>query len=237
MENPDMTLAVEFFVKPVELKAKSREEGRPIFEDREYVRIRFPADNKRELVAPAHEKHYVSHARQQMTYAERFQASYQAWKQNDAEFISGTPLTELPALTSSRREELRAQNIRTVEQLAGVTDAAGRKLGMGWREEQEAAQAYLDAAKGTSEVAELKRQLEELRAQLSSQKEASPAPAPKADKDEALGSEFAGQFEGMSDDDLKNMIRDAGGKVPRGGAGREKLLIELQRIAGEKEAA
>lgn len=230
MENPDMTLAVEFFIKPMQLKAKSREEGRPIFEDREFVRIRFPADNKRELVAPAHEKHYVSHAGQQMTYAERFQASYQAWKQNDAEFISGTPLSELPALTSSRKEELKAQNIRTVEQLAGVTDAAGRKLGMGWREEQEAAKAYLDRAKGTSEVAELRRKIADMEAQM---KQASKT----VRADDGPDANFIAQFEGLEDDDLKNMIRDAGGAVPKGRAGRNTLLNELHRIAAEKEAA
>jgi len=223
MENPDMSLAVEFFVKPIELKAKSREEGRPIYEDREFVRIRFPADNKRELVAPANERHYVSHARQQMTYAERFAASYDAWKKSDAEFISGTPLSELPAITSARREELKAQNIRTVEQMAGITDAGGRKLGMGWREEVDAAKAYLDRASGTAEVAELKRQIAALQKQVTGPTDEKPT--------------LTDQFEGMDDEDLKNMIRDAGGEVPRGRAGRDKLVAELERIAAEKEAA
>ncbi|MCU0905633.1 MAG: hypothetical protein MUE83_17460, partial [Tabrizicola sp.] len=61
--DPDLTLGVEFFMKPVENKAKSKEAGRPIFEDREMVRIAFPGDSKREHVAPAHEMHYVSHHR------------------------------------------------------------------------------------------------------------------------------------------------------------------------------
>jgi len=221
--NPDMALAVEFFVKAVENPRLSIEEGRPIFEDREFIRIRFPADNKRELVAPANEMHFVSNQRRQMTYAERFANVYHAFKNSEADFVSGTPLSELPVLTEAKRAELRAQNIKTVEQLAGLTDTGLRKIGMGARDLVVAAQAYLDRAKGTSEVAELKRQLEELKAQMQ--------PAPKVE------TAFADQFEGLEDDDLKNMIRDAGGSVPRGNASRDTLLAALKAIAEKKEAA
>ncbi|SLN74752.1 hypothetical protein ROJ8625_04095 [Roseivivax jejudonensis] len=219
MDNPDMALGVEFFGKAVQNMRQSKDAGRPIFEDREYVRIRFPADNKRELVAPAHEVHYVTHAKAQMTYAERFPAAYEAFKKDaEAELVTGTPLAEMTSLTEAKRAELRAQNVRTVEQLAGLPDSSMRKLGMGSRDLVEAAQAYLKRAEGTSEVAALKARIAEL--------ESAQAPvAPAVD-----------QFDGMTDDDLRNMLGDAGVQADRRW-GRKRLIEEIETLAKAKEDA
>lgn len=217
-DNPDTGLGVEFFTKAVEHPAKTREAGRPIFNDMEYVRISFPGDSKRELVAPASEMHYVSHAKQQMTYAERFAGSYAAFKDSNTEYVSGTPIDELTALTASKKAELKAMKIRTVEQLAGLPDVTIKKIGMGAREMVEQAQAFLAAASGTAEIAELRRQLAELQA-------AKAAP------------ETSDEFSGFSEEDLKNMIQDAGGEVPRGNAKRETLVARLQEIAAQKTEA
>lgn len=222
MENPDLALGVEFFTMAVENRAKSLDAGRPIFEDREMVRIAFPADNKRIHVAPANEMHYVAHARQQMTYAQRFEASYRAFKDANEDFVAGTPLKEAPFLTNAEREELKAQKIKTVEQLAGLPDVGVKKLGIGWREKVEQAKAYLESADGLSQIAALKAEIEALKAGKAEEKAAAP-----------VGDQFAG----FTDDDLKNMIRDAGGEVPRGNASRGKLIERLQEIAAEKEDA
>lgn len=217
-DNPDMQLAVEFFVKAVEHPSKSREEGRPIYDDREFVRIRFPADNKRELVAPAHERHYVSHIGQQVTYAERFPEVYGAFQRQEADFVTGTRLIVAPFLTESKRAELDALGVKTVEQLAGLPDGARKRLGMGAMELQRQAQEYLDNAKGTAEVDALRRRVAELEAQK-----------------EMPETEDA--FSGFSDDDLKNMITDAGGEVPRGRAKRETLVSKLNELREAAEAA
>ena len=224
MENPDIQLGVEFFVRAVENQRKTKAEGRPIYDDREYVRIRFPADNKREHVAPAHELHYVTHLKKQMTYAQRFQGAYEAFKKDHtAEYVEGTPLSELPILTEGKRKELRAQNIRTVEQLAGLPDASMKRLGMGARDLVEAAQTFLKNAAGLSEVKALKARIAELEAVNAPQK--------------PVAVDIAAQLEGATDEDLKNMIRDAGRDVPRGRASRETLIQALAEIAAEKEAA
>lgn len=216
--NPDMQLGVEFFTKAVELKNKSEEAGRPIFEDREFVRISFPADSKRELVAPAHEMHFVAHARAQMTYAERFAASYDAFQGDVDNFIEGTPLTEAPFMTAAKVQELKALKVRSVEQLAGLPDSSMKKMGMGARDLRDKAIAFMDAAKGMTEVVELKRRI----AELESNQTAQPA---------------SDQFSDFSDEDLKNMIRDAGGEVPKGAARRETLIARLNEIAEKKEVA
>lgn len=221
MENPDMQLAVEFFNKAVENPRKTKAEGRPIFEDREYIRIRFPADNKRELVANAHEMHYVSHAKQQMTYAQRFPANYDAFKAaSDAEFVQGTPLAELTILTEAKRAELRAQNIKTVEQLAGLPTAAMRRLGMGAQALVDGAKEYLTRASEHSEVTALRKRIEELEAMKSDPK--------------ATSKDVTVEADGFADDDLRNMLKDAGVEVD-GRWGRERLEQELQSLAQAKE--
>lgn len=224
MDNPDKGLHIEFFSKAVEHPRKSKEEGRPIYEDKAYVRIKFPGDAKRVHVAPADEMHYVSHAQRQMTYAERFPEHFAVFEGEADELVGGTPLSEMPALSEAKRKEFRAQSIKTVEQLAGLPDPAISKLGFGTRDLVEAAKTYLEKAQGASEVNALKAELQKLKA-IMEQGE----PAPKAD--------IADEFEGLSDEDLKNMISDAGGSIPRGNAKRETLIKTLRELAAEKEAA
>lgn len=224
--NPDMQLGVEFFTKAVENKNKSRDAGRPIYDDREFIRIRFPADSKRMLVAPANEMHYVSHAKAQMTYAERFPASYQAFKDGAEEYVQGTILDEMTSITAAKRAELRAMNVKTVEQLAGLSNDQIKKAGMGARALVEDAKAYLEAAKGAGAMAAMQKQIEDLKAQLAATQGATEPVSSGPD-----------EFDGFSDEDLKNMIRDAGGSVPRGNAGRATLVGALREIAEQKETA
>lgn len=222
-ENPDTQLAVEFFMKPVENLAKSREAGRPIFEDREYVRIAFPGDQRRKLEAPASEMHYVSHARTQMTYAERFAGTYDAFKRNDMAFVEGTPLKASGLLPLAKCEELKALNVLTVEQLAGMPDVAMRKLGMGGRQMVDDAKAYLEKASKMADTSALEARIKELEALLS--------------KPAAQAAPVDDQFAGFEDEDLKNMIRDAGGEVPRGRASRQTLIDTINELAKAKEDA
>lgn len=218
-QNPDAGLGVEFFTKSVENNAKSLEAGRPIFEEKEYVRIRFPGDNKRELCAPAHEMHFNGNVgvRQQMTYAQRFPASYEAFKQERTDFIAGTPLIALVGLSGAERAELEAMRIHTVEQLASLATPARKKLGVAGNKMIPMAEDYLKGAGERSEIAALKAEIAAMKA-----------------KQEPVQ---ADQFAGFTDDDLKNMIRDAGGEVPKGNARRETLIKRLTEMAEAKEDA
>jgi hypothetical protein len=219
MDNPDQTLWVEFYTEAVEHPNKSREAGRPIFEDREFVKIKFPADSKRVVVAPANEMHYHTDAKMQMTYAQRFPRHYEAFKAQIVDFVAGTPLTEAPFLTAAKRAELNTQNVRTVEQLAGLADSAIRTLGPGWRETVSKAQAFLKAAEGTVELDELRKQIAELKASIKAPKQAEPDP-----------------FEGMDRDDLFNIATDAG-LEPRANATRASLVASLTEAAQRKTEA
>lgn len=217
MSNPDLELGVRFFVKSVENLRKTKDQKRPIYDDLEYIEISFPADNKRRLVAPADEMHYVQHAREQMTYAQRFREAYEAFKANDENFVSGTPLRSTGLIPQAKCEELKAQGVVTVEQLAGLPHTVIKTMGMGTREMVEEAKKYLEGADARAEVEALKRQIAELQA-------GSSKTAPVVDA-----------YEGFEDDDLKNMIKDAGGKVARG-ASRADLLAALEEITSKEDA-
>jgi hypothetical protein len=219
MDNPDMTLGVEFFVKAVENPRRSQEEGRAIYQDVEYVRITLPGDKNNEVVTPAHSMHYVPHMKRQMTYAERFRASYEAFKEERTDFVHGTPLSAVTIVSASEREELAQQKIRTVEQLAGLQDRAIAKLGPGWREKVERAQAFLRASEGTAEVDELKARIAQLEAMMTK------APAPAVDP-----------FADFDREDLYNMALDAG-LEPRANASAETLKKMLSEAAAKKVAA
>lgn len=215
MENPDNGLGVRFFLKPFENHNKSREAGRPIFDDREMIEIIFPADRKRTVVAPANEMHYVPHHKQQMTYAERFKPIYEQWKTGNAEYVHGTPLSQAAFATPAMIEEMKREKIVTVEQLAGLPDNAVARLGPGWRERRDQAQAFLKSADSTSEIAALRAEIERLKA---------------GQKVEPTGD----QFDGFTDEDLMNMATDAG-LEPRANASRKSLVKMLAEKA--KEAA
>jgi hypothetical protein len=172
--NPAPSVHVEFFVEAVEDKAASRAEGRPIFKDTEFVRIRFPGDMKRELVERADVKCQMDKQNGGwINYREAYPRHYEAFLAGRVLSNEGTPIEQAPFLTASQRAELKAVKITTVEALASVTDGNVAKLGMGGRAMREQARAYIDAASSSAGVtalaaenADMKAQLERLMAQM-----------------------------------------------------------------------
>lgn len=162
----DESLFVRFYVAPVENKAASKEEGRPIFEDKEYIEIRIPGDRKSAVTRIARQKDI-----------DRFPRHYAAFKNRTSEEVEeiGTPLREWTPIPRSLVEEFAYFNIKTVEQLAGVNDGNVQKASglFEWRQkardfleraEAEADGIKFDALKTENE--ELKDQVAELLARL-----------------------------------------------------------------------
>lgn len=195
--NRTPSVHVEFFVEAVEDKAASRSEGRPIFKDTEFVRIRFPGDMKRELVERADVKcERDRQTNRWMDYREAYPRHYEAFLAGRVLSNEGTPLEQAPFLTASQRAELKAVKITTVEMLAGVTDGNVARLGMHGRQMREQARAYMDAASGSAQVtalaaenAEMKATLERLMAQMAEMNSDAPKRGPgrpkKAEAEEA----------------------------------------------------
>jgi hypothetical protein len=229
MDNADKKLSVQFFLHPRENHRKSKEAGRPIFDEIEMVSIASPGNTKTEFTARADRMHYDSNTEQQWAYKDRFADAYAAFKRGVEEHMNGTPISAAPFLPIGIKSELAAKKVRTVEQLAGMADRDIRKMGMGFRQHVDAAKAYIDTASGTAslakEMAELRRQNEELLKRMGAV-EAAPS---AVEKDEVQD-----QFSTMDDEDLQNILTDAGVTVDKRW-GRKKLLSEIRAVAAAKE--
>ena len=135
----DEHLAVKFFVEPLKNEARSAQEGRPIFEDVEWISIMAPG-SRNEVRRPSRPGD-----------VERFPQHYARFKaREEQEVLDGTPLTEWTGITRSQAEELKFWNIRTVEQLAACSDQNTQNF-KGLVTLKQSAQQYLDAASGNDE--------------------------------------------------------------------------------------
>lgn len=219
MNENDAKLSVRFFLHPQQNHKKTKEQGRPIFDQVEMVSIQAPGNRKTEHVANAHSMHYDSNVGKQHTYAERFAEAYRAFKDEVEDHVAGTPITEASFLDTAQKAEMRAAKIYTIEQLAGMADRNVRNMGMGFRTYVDQAKAYLDTALGTtalaSEMDELRRQIAEL----------------KAGKEPVVEPSGA-DFSSYTDDDFRNMLTEAGITVD-GRWGRERLIHEFEKATAE----
>jgi len=150
----DKSVFVKFYIRPFQDEAKSIEEGRPIFKDKEYVEIRTPGNQTNIVQRPVTDMD-----------KQRFRAAYAAFKAGDAEQIIGTPLTETPWITRSQVEELAYLRIRTLEQLANVGDDVCTRL-PGMFKLKQRAQAALERAEKTAPFIAMQKENEDLRNKL-----------------------------------------------------------------------
>lgn len=93
-------------------------------------------------------------------------ARYEAWKEGQAEPVDGTPLDVWPAVHKGQVDQLRLIHIRTVEDVAGLTDGDLERVGMGARALRDKARDFIEAKKGSAAIIEAKNQLEGENAQL-----------------------------------------------------------------------
>lgn len=119
--NPDSRLAVQFYTRPLQNEFESDKQGRPIFQDVDFVKIFVPGDTTTIIDVPVREEH-----------KKRFPlhwAHFQNKHGGDSKEI-GTPLSQWPRLSASQVEELRALKFYTVENIAAASDANLQRLGM-----------------------------------------------------------------------------------------------------------
>lgn len=154
--DPDRTIA-RFSLQPVRMGFKSEQEGREIYEDREFVEIISPGLAKSIPMEEVTDEH-----------RRRWAPQYAAFKDGVEAPVTGTPLREWPAATPSTVLMLHAIHIRTVEELAGLNDVALQNLPTGGRELREKAKRFLAAAESTApmEAAEARANRAEERVKL-----------------------------------------------------------------------
>ena len=126
----DDNLHVRFYMRPRIDPERSTQENRPIYRDVPHIEIMIPGDKNNIVTAEVWEQHI----RRFPTHWAQFQAGIK-------EQIVGTPLKVAPFLTESHIEELAYFKIRTIEQLANLSDT--NMTWMGAREMSQAAKKYL----------------------------------------------------------------------------------------------
>ena len=89
-------------------------------------------------------------------WAKRFATEVEMFKRDGgASAQTGTPLKAWPVIDARQAADLAAIQIYTVEDIAGLSDGNLARVGMGARELQAKAKAFLAAAKDTAEVQRL----------------------------------------------------------------------------------
>jgi hypothetical protein len=144
---PKVPLVPLFFTDKVHMTFKSEQEGHPIYEMREFVRVFIPGNRGSVAVEPVGPEQIA-----------RWPKEYAAFKENREAPLEGTPLGDWPnsQMTAAKAEELAYFHIKTVEQLAAVNDLQLQNLGMGARQLRESAIKFLDVAKnGTAPLERL----------------------------------------------------------------------------------
>jgi hypothetical protein len=154
----DKRLFVQFYMTAVKNESKSAEEGRPIFNEVAMVKI----------ITPGSRDVLVNKASQ--TYKERFPAQWDRFQRKLTPAQEGTPLEEVPFLTVGQIAELKALNVFTLEQLAGIADTHSRHF-MGFNSLKQKAVAYLESAKSAAPITMLKNELEKRDAEITTLKD------------------------------------------------------------------
>ncbi|MFT8896271.1 MAG: hypothetical protein ABF968_04830 [Acetobacter sp.] len=153
------------------------------------------------------------------TYAERFSEQYRQFIAEDSQAAAGTPLQELH-LSPAQMSLCRALNIYSIETLAQLEGPALRALGVHANDlKTKAAQWVHDRENGGAQavrIAELERQLAEMRGQVVVAETVAEAAIEEAAHEDRLAH--------LTDAEIKATIKEATGETPRGNPSRETLL-------------
>lgn len=140
---------IEFYRDAVQNNFKSAQEGRPIFDEKDFVRIQTPGDTRTVIHRVASEQD-----------KQRFPKSWQAYQRGVEMAQEGTPLEEWNLASRSQVKELKHIGIATVESLASVSDSNLQKMGPGYTQLRKRAQQYLDSSQDDAKATAIARELE-----------------------------------------------------------------------------
>lgn len=241
MAREESRIVATFENFPVLNESKSKDQGRPIFDDLEVVRIHMSGDRLQSPVFPADAEvpggiEDEDGMTRPGTYAEKYTKQYEQFKKGQRQTKSGTPIEALPFLTPAKQKELKGLNIFTAEALADMDGQPLKSLGQGGREWKNQARAYLDNAAGSANVTKLaseneflKSELERLRAEQSQYQNVIETERVTSN----LG--YGTAIEGKTDEELKEYIKEKTGRRPQGNPSRLSLISMAQEVTTEKE--
>jgi hypothetical protein len=231
-QDPDDLLVAVFKLIPLQNPGKTLAEGRPIFDDVEICEIRAPGSRDVKVFPSTEFSRWLNDPETgeqvKQTYAERFSHQYQQFKAKVQQTKSGTPLAQVPFLSEGKRAELRAQNIYTVETLAGIEGAELKNLGQGGREWKNAAIAYLEESRRGAPNLQMQAELEALKARNAILEE-------DLALKKAREAQAASEFKNMSAEQLREYIATNSGQAPLGTLNKA-VLIRMAQDCSPKAA-
>lgn len=178
----DAGLFAEFRMEAVQNAAKSREEGRAIFEEVPFITIMFPGDKTKRIDRPVKREDDVD-GPSDLT---RFPTQWARFQKQEEQSADGLPVQQWPALSKSQALELKAMGIHTVEHLAALPDTGLNWLGA--RELRTQAQAWLEKAGAhaaesrlAAENAQLREQMAAMQKQINDLADAAKKPRAKSE--------------------------------------------------------
>lgn len=213
-----------FFYDAAPDAPKSEVEGRVVYKDaEEMVEVRTVGDPLNISVFPANAL-WKRVGFERVTYAKRFEDQYEQFKAGREQTKAGMRIEGAPFLSLRQQKELIAAGVLTIESLAALEGRPLKNLGVHGRDMKEKAVEFLEKlARGEdSDIASLKAEIERLKAII-------PATQPKI---EAADDELSS----MSEDELRDLIRDATGKDADRRWSRSTLEDAVRKVMG-KEAA
>lgn len=147
---------VEFYQRPKENPELTAKEGRPVHEMREYIRILVPGDKTLCVDRPVKASDKLQHRRQ-------YKAFQEEKSQDEA---TGTLLKASGVVPEEVAEDYAHFKVKTVEQLASVSDSALGAMGAHARVYRDKAKQYLEAAKSKAPLLRLQKESEEKDARI-----------------------------------------------------------------------
>jgi hypothetical protein len=158
ISNPDSRLAVKFYKRPVKLENESIEQGRPIFQEFDFIKILVPGDALTEIDTYVTEAHKTRFPIQWANYMNR---------QGSEIGFSGTPITEWPQISVSQAEELKGIKFHTVESIAHASDQQLQKIGMiagmSPHNFRERAKTFLNLASESADISKREEEITQLK--------------------------------------------------------------------------
>lgn len=157
----DSKLHVRFYGRTEMHAAKSREAGRPIYEEIDFVEIMVPGD-----------KHSIVDRHATELDKRRFSRQFAAYKAGKTDQTIGTPLSALPFMSEAKAQEYKFFNITTAEQLSAAAESStAAQAIMGFNGDKQKATAYLQMAAGNAPILQMQQAIEDKENQIAAMQE------------------------------------------------------------------
>jgi hypothetical protein len=151
----DDRLMIKFELFPHPNEIKSLEAGHPVYDDKEYITIIVPGD-----------KTSIVHRPVWAQDKERFARQYAQFKQGQEQSVVGLPLKLWGGMTLGQAKEFEYFNVKTVEQLAEMSDGNGISI-QGFNGLKQRAKDYIAATREQQPLMEMRALVESKDAELS----------------------------------------------------------------------